>query len=337
MTTVATEAVRGTCCGPYSVRRPKLTIPHNTLVLTCWRRPILWIHSEGPGPSRHSPAQPALPGRGLRFRFWVKPLLEVISPKPMTDSFQDIWRGVFILSGLSVWMCWTWVTHLKWVSAYIPKVGDTDKIEQSLEKSPLKVEEIHFSHFPLQDSLHLSCRAAELWLICICLHSYLYFPTGLPQTPCRHTASLSQTSFSVQTSTAPNIYPQLTQKQSLMLLFQPGPPQPPPLLEHLTWFHTSSHQQSQAEIQSLCLWAIIQNNSVKEQLPPLICLQFLSLCLQRHWNLPSLCVLESLLHFRLMQGLYTWGNSQSYPTKTTDPLQWRTSTQSFSILNVLWR
>lgn len=181
----------------------------------------------------------------------------------MTDSFQDIRRGVFILSGLFVWMCWTWVTHLKWVSVYIPRERETEKerMEENRKTFYSKGKKLqkYTSHF-LDDLYCQVSGCRRCWRCCMpssippCFSSY--FPPPSTQPPQAHT--FFQPPSSIQTEIQPHQTSVLMSEGQEGIYFyfrlEPLPP------EHLTRFHTSSHLQSPTETQSSCLSSIIQNN-----------------------------------------------------------------------------
>ena len=177
----------------------------------------------------------------------------------MTDSFQDIRRGVFILSGLFVWMCWTWVTHLKWVSAYIPREEDRERerMQQSHKTFSFKSKKCRntfFFFFDRQVSVCCRCwRCSMPPSISPCFSSF--FPPMPSIQPPLWAHTLFQPPSSIQTEIQPHQTSVLMSEGHKGIYFYSSLEPLPP--EHLTWFHTSSHLQSPTETQSSCLSSII--------------------------------------------------------------------------------
>lgn len=118
-----------------------------------------------------------------------------------------------------------------------------------------------------------------------------------PMPPGKHnTHTLFQPSSPIQTEIQPHQTSVLMSQGHKGMYFcfslEPLPP------EHLTQFHTSSHQQSQTETQSFCLSQTLQNNFMLDNLPPFIRIQFLH---RNHWASIYLKQWRSL--FRA----YIWG------------------------------
>lgn len=149
----------------------------------------------------------------------------------MTDSFQDIRRGVFILSGLFVWMCWTWVTHLKWVSAYIHRERETEKerMEENHKTFYSKGKKIKEIHFPFFRRFVLS----SVWVLQMLKmlyaseHSSLFLlllSTAFHSTPPGTHIFPASFFHPNWDPTPPNIRPHVRGTRGYIFLFQPGTP-----------------------------------------------------------------------------------------------------------------